>query len=835
MRQGDRSSRAGLLGLAPGRALLAATLATDLFVAALIGLPLQRSLREQRAAAAASSVNLARLLEGGLADLFDKADLVLQAVADEHRRQLAARGAVDRGALGELLERQKQRLPEVLALRYLDAEGIVRLSAPAGGEGTSAADREFFPSLRNDPALELFIARPYLGRIARRLVLNVGRRLEAPDGTFAGVILAVVDVARLEELLGAVDVGAHGLASLLWQDLSPVARGGTAPAQGALGERRPSPGLQALLASGRRQASFEDASQHDGMLRTSSARVMGRYPLIVLVGLSPEDYLSGWRRLRALSAGVLAGFVLLSGAGTWAILRAWRRRLEHERLLEERTAELRDSEERFRTAFRTSPDAININRLADGIYVAVNEGFTRMSGWTEAEALGRSSLELEVWGDPADRARLVEGLVRDGFVENLEARFRGKDGREIVGLMSARRIQLQGEQVILSITRDVTRWRRAEEERDRLRERVQETQRLEGLGRLAGGVAHDFNNLLTVILGCCEVLREALETRAPEQLAEVEEVRAAGERARDLTGQLLAFARRQVVAPRALDLGEVLRSAERLLRRVLGEDVALAVEVGEGLWPVHCDPGQLEQVLVNLAVNARDAMPGGGTLTIAAHNQPPGWVRLAVRDTGTGMPPEVQAHLFEPFFTTKEKGKGTGLGLATVHGIVAQAGGRIEVQTTAGVGTTFAVLLPRSAAAPEAVVAPARPAASGGSETVLVIEDDPQVRSVTVRALQGAGYQLLVAGSGDEALALAEQDARRLDLVVSDVIMPGQTGPQVVEALRRRRPGLRALYVSGYPEDAMVGRGLGEQGTAFLPKPFTPASLLERVRALIDA
>lgn len=439
MRQGDRSSRAGLLGLAPGRALLAATLATDLFVAALIGLPLQRSLREQRAAAAASSVNLARLLEGGLANLFDKADLVLQAVADEHRRQLAARGAVDRGALGELLERQKQRLPEVLALRYLDAEGIVRLSAPAGGEGTSAADREFFPSLRNDPALELFIARPYLGRIARRLVLNVGRRLEAPDGTFAGVILAVVDVARLEELLGAVDVGAHGLASLLWQDLSPVARGGTAPAQGALGERRPSPGLQALLASGRRQTSFEDASQHDGMLRTSSARVMGRYPLIVLVGLSPEDYLSGWRRLRALSAGVLAGFVLLSGAGTWAILRAWRRRLEHERLLEERTAELRDSEERFRTAFRTSPDAININRLADGIYIAVNEGFTRMSGWTEAEALGRSSLELEVWGDPADRARLVEGLVRDGFVENLEARFRGKGGREIVGLMSARR------------------------------------------------------------------------------------------------------------------------------------------------------------------------------------------------------------------------------------------------------------------------------------------------------------------------------------------------------------------------------------------------------------
>jgi CheY-like chemotaxis protein len=305
-----------------------------------------------------------------------------------------------------------------------------------------------------------------------------------------------------------------------------------------------------------------------------------------------------------------------------------------------------------------------------------------------------------------------------------------------------------------------------------------------------------------------------------------------------------------VIAPVPLDLAVVVRDSERLLRRVLGEDVTLTVELDEGLWPVLCDPAQLEQVILNLVVNARDAMPSGGTLSISARNaearllvdlrtgerRKGEWVRLSVRDSGTGMSPEVQAHLFEPFFTTKGSGKGTGLGLATVHGIVAQSGGHIEVESAPGRGSTFDLFLPRAAEAPPAAPpAPPARAVGPGTETILVLEDDPLVRHVTVRALRGAGYEVLVAGSGAEAIGQVARHPGQIDLVVTDVVMPGLSGPQVVEELRRGRPGLRVLYVSGYPQDAIAQRGVLELGVEFLPKPFTSAALLERVRVVLEA
>jgi PAS domain S-box-containing protein len=543
---------------------------------------------------------------------------------------------------------------------------------------------------------------------------------------------------------------------------------------------------------------------------------------------------------------VVLAFLLLTAAVAWGGTPRWQR-AEFERLLVERTEHLRESEERFRIAFQTSPDSINLTRVADGRYVAVNEGFLRLTDFMEEEVLGRTSIELGIWVDPADRDRLIEAVRRDGFLENLEARFRGKNGKIILGLMSARRIVLQGEPLLLTITRDVGAWKAAEEERDRLQLQVLKAQRLEGIGRLAGGVAHDFNNLLTVILGCVESLRERVD--APEPREDVEQISAAAGRARDLTRQLLAFARRQVIAPVPMDLASAVRDGEKLLRRLVGEDVALTVELEDGLWPILCDPAQLEQVLLNLVVNARDAMPSGGTLSIAARNAEaalpvdPGtgapragqWVRLSVRDSGSGMTPEVQAHLFEPFFTTKAGGQGTGLGLATVHGIVAQSGGHLDVETAPGRGTCFDVYLPRAAAAP--VARPRPPAPPGGrsaGETLLVVEDDPLVRSVTVRALRAAGHPVLVAGTGAEAIALAARHPGRIDVVVSDVVMPGLSGPQLVKELRIARPGLRALFVSGYSQDAVAERGvLG--GVELLPKPFTSAALLERVRALCAA
>jgi PAS domain S-box-containing protein len=830
---------------ASSRLLKAGVLVTDLIVIGLAALVSFQSLAAHRAAAEVNARNLARLLDAGLSASFDKIDLALRAVADEHRRA-STDGPIDGRALETFLARQKERTPDLLSIRITGPDGLTRYNAPPIAEQVTVADRDYFTSLRDRPTDGLFISHPFMGRIIRTPVLIAARRLPTPDGTFGGVVTGSVALAHLNALLSGMDVGPQGTVDLRAEDFTLVASKDLEGAAHRFGDTRVSQELRALVAAGLVEGTYEARSPVDDHPRTSAFRRLEHHPLLVVVGLSPDDYLAGWRRQTAVVWVLVAAFVLLTLGALRYGTPIWQR-LEFERLLSERTEHLRESEERFRIAFQTSPDAINLTRLTDGTYVAVNEGFLRLTGYTEEEVVGRSALTLGIWDDPADRARLVAAVQRDGFMENLEARFRGKDGRVIIGLMSARRIELQGQPHLLTITRDVGAWKAAEAERDRLQLQFQQAQRLEGIGRLAGGVAHDFNNLLTVIIGCLESLREQVGA-TPALREDLDQITAAAGRARDLTRQLLAFARKQVIAPVPLDLAEVVRDSERLLQRVVGEDVTLSVETEPGLWPVLCDPAQLEQVILNLVVNARDAMPAGGTLSIAARNAEVEllldpqtgerrlgrWVRLSVRDSGTGMTPEVQAHLFEPFFTTKPSGKGTGLGLATVHGIVAQNGGYIEVESAPGRGTTFDVFLPRAAdppAAPRPGAAPRTTTSCG--ETLLVIEDDPLVRNVTVRALRGAGYQVLVAGTGAEALSLLAQHEGPLDLVVTDVIMPGLTGPQVVDELRRTRPGLRALFVSGYAQDAIAQRGGLPDGVELLPKPFTSTSLLARVAALL--
>ena len=505
---------------------------------------------------------------------------------------------------------------------------------------------------------------------------------------------------------------------------------------------------------------------------------------------------------------------------------------------------LRESEERFRIAFQTSPDSLSLNRLSDGSYLAVNEGFTQLTGWAAPEVLGRSPLDIRIWDAPEDQRRLIEGLRGDDCVRNLEAKFRKRSGEVSPGLLSARVIAIRGEKLVLSMTRDITDLRRAEADRDRLRGTIHQASKMEAIGQLAGGVAHDFNNLLTVIMSGAESLKEEAGQGRPTDVDVVEEITYAADRARNLTRQLLAFARKQAISPISMNVNETVRASEKLLRRLLGEHVTLKVALQPDLWRAHCDPGQLEQVIVNLSVNARDAMPAGGTLVLETSNveapgpvgKPVEWVRLMVRDTGVGLSPEARAHLFEPFFTTKPRGKGTGLGLATVHGIVHQCGGELHVESEPDRGTAFEILLPRSAAGAPSVEPPvpftARP---GGSETVLVVEDEPEVREVTQRALRSGGYQVLAAASGEEALALDPAILGRVQLLVTDVVMPGLDGRATAEEMCRRHPSLRVLYVSGYTQDLIAQRGALDADSQFLPKPFTAGALLSRVRAVLDA
>ncbi len=386
-------------------------------------------------------------------------------------------------------------------------------------------------------------------------------------------------------------------------------------------------------------------------------------------------------------------------------------------------------------------------------------------------------------------------------------------------------------------------------ERKRLERQLLHSQKMEAVGRLAGGVAHDFNNLLTTILGYSELMLIKLPESSPAR-ADVEEILKAGQRAVGLTRQLLAFSRKQVVEPKVVNLNAVIEEAAKMLRRLIGEDVDLATILDLSLGTVRVDPGQMEQVLMNLAVNSRDAMPRGGRLTLETWNvtidasasrlhfgAPPGaYVLLAVSDTGTGMDVETRSHLFEPFYTTKEKGKGTGLGLATVYGIVKQSDGYIFVYSEPGKGTTFKIYLPRvEGVGTDAAAAVPASAVADGKETLLLVEDEEAVRRLMHRSLRERGYNVLDAPSGEAALAVATSHPGPIDLLITDVVLTGVSGKSLATLLLTSRPKLKLLFISGYTDDTVVHHGVLAKEEAFLQKPFTPDALARRVREVLDA
>jgi PAS domain S-box-containing protein len=385
-------------------------------------------------------------------------------------------------------------------------------------------------------------------------------------------------------------------------------------------------------------------------------------------------------------------------------------------------------------------------------------------------------------------------------------------------------------------------------ERRRLEAQFQQAQKMEAVGRLAGGVAHDFNNLLSVILGYTEIVLAAGEVsdRVKENLKEVHD---AGQRAAELTRQLLAFSRKQVIEPRILDLGDLLRDMEKMLRRLIGEDIALTTCLAGNLGRVRADPGQIEQIVMNLVVNARDAMPSGGTLLLETANREidddfvrdnagalrGAYVMVAVTDTGTGIPHELQAKVFEPFFTTKGEGKGTGLGLATVYGIVKQNGGYVQLQSDPGRGTSLRIFLPLVHEESDAIDRSAPGLPAGGSETILLVEDEPSLQKLASAALRGYGYTVLEAPDSREALRLCETHPGPIHLLLADFILPGMRADELARRAARIRPETRVLYMSGYTDDALVRDGVLEPGVALLQKPFATSTLARRVREILDA
>jgi PAS domain S-box-containing protein len=499
---------------------------------------------------------------------------------------------------------------------------------------------------------------------------------------------------------------------------------------------------------------------------------------------------------------------------------------------------LRVSERRFRALIEKSSDMVLLVD-GEGRYAFWSPAATEALGWSEGDVLGKHALRLVHPDDRAGVARAFRETVAGGGAPvRHRARLRHRDGgyRLVEGMGR----DLRGDPAVAAIVlnvRDVT-------EQAHTEELLLQSQKLESIGRLAGGIAHDFSNLLTVILCGAESEAEALDAGRAVDRDDVDQIREAGARAQDLTRHLLAFARRQVAAPVVLDVNGLVTGCERLLHRLLGEDVSIALRLESPLWPVLCDPAQLEQVLFNLAANARDAMPEGGTLTLSTRNvvTPHGdpdmaagdWVQLRVQDTGTGMSREVRERLFEPFFTTKPSGKRTGLGLASVYGIVRQAGGQVRVDSDPGRGSTFDVLLPRAREAAVPLRAEARPRARGGSETVLLVEDDAGVREAAARALRGGGYRVITADGADAAEAAIQEVEESPAVLVTDVVMPATTGRELADRMRATRSGLRVLFLSGHAQEVIGRHGVLEPGVSFLAKPFTASSLLAKVREVLD-
>ncbi|MGD9488660.1 MAG: PAS domain S-box protein [Calditrichaceae bacterium] len=631
---------------------------------------------------------------------------------------------------------------------------------------------------------------------------------------------------------------------------------------------------------------------------------------------------------------------------------------------------LRKSEERFRLAFRTSPDAISITTLNKGIYIDINRGFTTITGFTHKEIIGKSSIG-KLWVSVDDRNRMAAALKSHKYIDNLEAKFRMKDGTIKTGLMSARIIDLDGEQCVLSITRDITdlnqirdalresekryelatsagnvgvwdwnivtgeiyidphlksilgykdheisnrleEWKKLDYPDDQpnvlaavndhlsdksriyqiahrmvhkngeirwflargnalrdakgnayrmvgtetditetknLEEQLMQAQKMEAVGRLAGGIAHDFNNLLTVINGYSELLTSRLRKDDPIY-REASQIRNAGERAARLTNQLLAFSRRQILQPKVFDINELLREMEKMLGRLIGEDIELITLFPDNVCLIKADPNQIDQVIMNMAVNARDAMPDGGKLIIETQNieilddhvkqrrmvEPGLYVRLSLSDTGSGMDKQTQAHIFEPFFTTKEQGKGTGLGLATVYGIIKQSGGYIWLYSEPGQGTTFKIYLPRidhDMPVLERKEIPHDDVA--GTETILVVEDEEDVRNLIVTALHKYGYKVLEAAHGGSALLTCERFKDRIDLLLTDMVMPQMNGKELVERLKPLHPEMSVIYMSGYTDLAAINHELLEDGEFFIQKPFSPVSLIKKIRQKLDS
>jgi two-component system, cell cycle sensor histidine kinase and response regulator CckA len=845
----------------------------------LAGLSVGRILSDRAEANATTnleSMRAARLVAARLDERIRSADALLLGLSAELSMALSQRAHAD-SVLARTLRLSQGRYWNVFVA---DSVGTLRGTArPVGAIDTvgTLSDRAYFIKARQ--AKGYVIGDPMRGRLSpdSTWIVALVRPLRGENDSFRGIVGVSILLDSLADVVSTADLSGDPLVTIVDTSGLVIAQSvnaGSARAPVQRGQRRVVP-VHALnhVVIGRfpesdsttRVTGFARAATASwivgvGMLQSASTAAARNsllndvlifclsVALAMLVAyLLAQGIVVPLTRLtddaRALTRGIAGRRAVASGSSEIRDLgEAFNQMAD---TVERRTAALADSERRYRLMFDSNPLPMWAWDADTQALLAVNEAAVEHYGYDRDTFLTLQILDLL---HPGEHARFAASRLP--FMESRQGagvwKHRKANGDVIemeVVTTSSRRL---GRASWLSVGIDLTARRAAERALASSEERLRQSQKMEAIGAFAGGIAHDFNNLLTGMLGYCDLALSDMEPDAVSR-ADVEEVRGLALRGADLTRQILAVSRKGVVQPAYLDPNSVVRGLDRLLRRVIGEHIILQTELAENVGAVFADAAQLEQVLLNLAANARDAMPSGGHLRIATRPlaQPEvslmgvaadrEWVAITVHDTGTGMSDEIRQRIFEPFFTTKERGKGTGLGLALAYGMMEQAGGVIRVESAEGTGSSFHLVLPRHALreAPQATEA-TNVATMRGTETILVAEDEDSVRAVVTATLASRGYNVLAAVDGETALVLAQQYPHRIDLLLTDVVMPGINGRELAETMSRERPDVRVLYASGYTDDESLLQGIRTDELSFLQKPFSPADLVRRVRGLLD-
>ena len=722
------------------------------------------------------------------------------------------------------------------SLTIVDSKGVIRHSTLAMLVGQSRGDEFIFKSLSADRQAGIIADTPFRSRLNGRTLIPLGRRLVGPDGSFEGAVVATLSPEAFREFYQSVDVGQEGIiwvvhpTGLVLCSEPPLSK----QDEGFASVPQP---LAHALNSGA-AGIVKVALQKDGPTYVNAWRTVDQPVVSIAISFNLSEALRSWHQSLLLSIGWTLLLSLTLGAASLQLVRQLNAREAAERALVQRDQELLEAQ---RIA------ELGSARISfPSMLVRPSPQLAAMLGLSsEADEFTLDKL-LERMVEP-DRARLREAIdscIESGTRYEIELQARLANGADRIlhseGVLES---GVGDGASILAIFEDVT-------ERHLDQQRASQAERIAALGRLTGGVAHDFNNLLTAIIGYSDLVHSRLSNSDPMK-CEIEEILKAARRAAELTGQLLAFSRAQVLQPKVIDLNRILVDVTPMLRRVIGEDIRFTTNLCQSLGCVKADPGQIEQVIINLAVNGRDAMPRGGQLMVETANvdvaddspeltlssvEPGSYVMLAISDTGHGIDKQILPHIFEPFFTTKENAKGTGLGLATVYGIVKQSGGTVAVHSEPGEGTTFKVYLPRVNEEIDCsdFRAPAQESLQG-NETILIVEDEEAVRKLVRRTLETQGYNVLEAFDAQNALLLLSQYKGTIHLMITDVVMPNMSGRELVQHLRDSANEMPVLYMSGYTDDAMENHGILEPDTPFLQKPFTPDSLSRKVREVLDS